>query len=116
MPSDYIFVPCDQVHNPPMPPHGRIVDTSNSYDACDCTRGGHFIGCLDSAEALLEVLCMVGGCISEDRARQITREIRAHGVPDCIVPVGSDHALYLATRYAISQLPRWRNWAAKMAG
>ncbi len=98
MPSDYIFVPCDQVHNPPMQPHGRIVHTSSGYDECDCSRGGILIRCLDSAEALFEVLEQ-GGLIASTTKCEVLATIRAHGVPKYIIPNGMNpHTFHFVRR------------------
>lgn len=113
MNGEYIFIPCTCVHTPPRPPHGRIVHTNNGYPD-DCDQGGMTITNLDSADALLEVLCG-GRCMTEDVARSLLREMRHHGVPEYIVPKGHNPILYLAIRQATNNTPRWRAWAALMA-
>ena len=104
MPGAYIFVPCHETHNPMMPPHGRIVHASQGYHETDCQQG-IAIRTLDGAEAFFEVMVM-GECLGAHEAEAMLDAIRAHGVPEDIMPEGRDPRLYQALRHVYAQRPR----------
>ncbi len=78
----FVFELCKIVHNPPRPPHGRIVDTRIGCPD-DCGQG-ITVYTVDGAESLLEQLVR-GNIITQETARRLLREIEMHGVPTLIV-------------------------------
>lgn len=102
--SRYSFVPCTCAHTPPRLPHGRIVETSQGFPE-NCDEGGFRVTTIDGSEAFLGVM-VSGNCIDRAPALRLLAQIREHGVPEDIMPLGRDPVLYQALRHVYSQHPR----------
>ncbi len=102
--KNFAYIPCTCTHNPPRPPHGRIMETSQGFSE-DCNEGGFRVTTIDGSEAFLGVM-VAGDCIDQAPALRMLAQIREQGVPEDIMPPGRDPVLYQALRHVYAQRPR----------
>ncbi len=107
----FVFEPCKIAHDPPRPPHGRIVDTHTGC-ADDCSKG-ITVYTIDGAESLLEQLVR-GKILDEETARRLLREIEVHHVPTWIPNGLADLQYYLAMRQLYANGGHARFWDGLM--